>query len=110
MAIRAFGARSDLINASSIAKELMGSCDFSDDIDFVDCSSRNLLVSDGELTCSEQSHIEGMARKYLAYQYEHVEKTLQTMSGLLVMLSEKLVKKQVLVQREVKNVLELCDE
>lgn len=100
-----FGAKSDLINASNIAKELMGSCGFSDDIDFVDCASRNLLVPDEEPSQSEQAHIEGLARKYLAFQYEQVEKILQTTSGLLIELSEQLMRKQVLFQSDVKKVL-----
>lgn len=100
-----FGAKSDLINASNIAKELMSSCGFSDDIDFVDCASRNLLVPDEEPSQSEQAHIEGLARKYLAFQYEQVEKILQTTSGLLIELSEQLMRKQVLFQSDVKKVL-----
>ncbi|BBU68416.1 ATP-dependent zinc metalloprotease FtsH [Fluviibacter phosphoraccumulans] len=103
--IGTFGSRSDLINASAVAKELVGLCGFSDDIDFVDCTSKNLLVTEEDASPSEQSHVEGMARKYLAYQYEHVEKILQTTSGLLIQLSEELIKKQVLLQREVKQIL-----
>ena len=102
-----FGSKSDLINASNIAKELMGSGGFSDDIDFVDCASRNLLVPDEEPSQSEQEHIEGLARKYLAFQYEQVEKTLQTTAGLLIELSEQLMCKQVLFQSDVKNILTL---
>ena len=102
-----FGAKSDLINASNIAKELMGSCGFSDDIDFVDCASRNLLVHDDEPSQSEQARTEGLARKYLAYQYKQVEKILQTTSELLVELSEQLIRKQVLFQGDVKNILTL---
>lgn len=102
-----FGAKTDLINASNIAKELMGSCGFSEDIDFVDCASKNLLVPDGEPSQSEQVHIEGLARQYLAYQYERVEEIFQTTSGLLMELSEQLMRKQVLFQSDLKNILTL---
>lgn len=101
-----FGARSDLMTASSIAKELVGLCGFPVDIDEGGNCSGNLLVPDGEPTASEQAHIENQARKYLSVQYEHVEKTLMDNKQLLVALSDRLMEKQVIVQREVREILD----
>lgn len=103
--VGATGSSSDLINASSMALELMGSCGFSHEIDFVDCPSRNLLVVDEEPSQVEQARIEKMARKYLAYQFKKVEGILGVGAGPLMMLSDKLVKKQVILQREFRDIL-----
>ncbi len=103
--VGASGSNSDLINASSIALELMGACGFSHDIDFVDCSSRNLLVVDKESSQVEQSRIEKMARKYLGYQFKQVEGILGVGAGPLMMLSDMLMKKQVILQREFRDIL-----
>lgn len=103
--VGAYGSKSDLISASALAMDLVGSCGFSNDIDFVDCSSRNLLVLESDLSQTEQSRIEKMARKYLAYQYEKVEGLLGVGAGPLMMLSDNLIKKQVIFQREFEDVL-----
>lgn len=100
-----FGARSDLMTASSIAKELVGLCGFPVDIDEGGSFTSNLLVPDGEPTASEQAHIENQARKYLSNQYSYVEQILQVNRMLLVDLSERLMEKQVILHREVAELI-----
>lgn len=101
-----FGARSDLMTASNIAKELVGLCGFPVDIDEGGTFTSNLLVPDGEPTASEQAHIEAQARKYLAIQYDYVEQKLMENKRFLVALSNRLMEKQVIVQREVRETLD----
>ena len=101
----AFGSRTDLVNASAWAKELVGDCGFSEENDTGSMSGSNLLVADGELTASERAYIEAMARKYLQAQYGHVVSQLNENISLLHSIVERLMKDPVLFQDDILEVV-----
>ena len=101
----AFGSRTDLVNASAWAKELVGDCGFSEENDTGSMSGSNLLVADGELSASERAYIEVMARKYLQAQYEHVVSLLKENISLLHSIVERLMRDPVLFQDDIVEVV-----
>lgn len=101
----AFGSRTDLVNASAWAKELVGDCGFSEENDTGSMSGSNLLVADGELSASERAYIEAMARKYLQAQYGHVVSLLKENIDLLHSIVERLMKAPVLFQDDIVEIL-----
>lgn len=103
--VGSFGARADLVNASTWAKELVGACGFPEDIDTAPCISSNLLVNDEELSQSEQEHSETLAREYLKIQFEYVTKLLAENRSLMDLIVGKLMKNPVLFREDLLGVL-----
>ena len=103
--VGSFGARADLVNASTWAKELVGVCGFPEDIDTAPCISGNLLVTDDEPSASEQVHAETLAREYLKIQFEHVTRLIAENRSLLDLMVTKLMKEPVLLHEDLLEVL-----
>jgi len=101
--VGSFSARTDLVNASTWAKELVGACGFPADIDTASCVGSNLLVTDEEPTASEQAHVETLARQYLEAQFEYVTKLLVENRNLLDLIVAKLMKTPVLFHEDLLN-------
>lgn len=101
--VESFGARTDLVNASTWAKELVGACGFPADIDTTSCVGSNLLVTDEEPTASEQAHVETLARQYLKAQFEYVTTLLVANRSLLDFIVAKLMKTPVLFHEDLLN-------
>lgn len=99
-----FGARADLLNASTWAKELMGVCGIPYDIDESESIGGNLLVTDEEPSTSEQSHVEMLARKYLHHQFKKVTEIINKNRHLLDDMVSRLMLQPVLFQENIQEV------
>lgn len=96
-----WGARSDLLNASRIAKDLIGKAGFGTDYGEAHPHDVNLLVADDEFGVPEDIYAARNARTFLRNQYVETEKLLNANRGLLDHLTETLTDKRVLNQTEV---------
>lgn len=96
-----WGARSDLLNASRIAKDLIGKAGFGTDYGDENPHDVNLLVADDEFGVPEDIYAARNARTFLRNQYVETEKLLNANRGLLDHLTETLTDKRVLNQTEV---------
>ena len=105
--VGSFGARADLVNASTWAKELVGSYGFPEDIDTAPCISSNLLVTDEEPSPTEQAHVEVLARRYLCQQFTVVTKLINQNRLLLDCLVSRLIQQPVLFQENIQEVFRM---
>lgn len=96
-----WGARSDLLNASRIAKDLIGKAGFGTDYGDENPHDVNLLVADDEFGVPEDIYAARNARTFLRNQYVETEKLLNANRSLLNHLTETLTDKRVLNQTEV---------
>lgn len=103
--VGSFGARADLVNASTWAKELVGACGFPKDIDTAPCISSNLLVIDEEPSASEKVHAETLAREYLKIQFEHVTRLIAENRSILDLIVGKLMEKSVMFYEDLLDAL-----
>lgn len=99
-----FGARSDLLSAAAIAKEIVGLCGFPPDLNLHDHQDSNLLVIDESPTSSQIQHIENAVRLFLKNQYGLVKQTLEEEKELLLEVSDNLIKKMVLTQNDLLDI------
>ena len=104
--VSTFGARSDLRNATTWAKELVGICGFSAEPENPDTIRDNLAVIDDEASASEAAHIEAQARLLLKRQYEAVEQMILHHRPLLDAITNKLLEKRVMNQVELNQLWE----
>ena len=100
-----FGARSDLRNATTWAKELMGLCGFSPEQENPDAIRDNLAVIDDDPSASEAAHIEVQTRLFLKRQYEAVELMILNNRTLLDLITQELLDKRVLNQADLDGLM-----
>lgn len=93
-----FAARTDLRNATTWAKELVGKYGFSAEQENSDAICDNLAVIDNEVSASEAAHIEQQTRVFLKRQYEAVEAILIKHRRLLDLITRNLLEQHVLNQ------------
>jgi ATP-dependent Zn protease len=96
-----WGARSDLLNASRIAKDIIGKAGFGTDYGDEHPHDVNLLVSDDEFGVPEDIYASRNARTFLKNQYLEIENLLKQNRGLLEHLAHTLTTKKVLNETEV---------
>lgn len=96
-----WGARSDLLNASRIAKDLIGKAGFCTNYSNNNPHDVNLLVADDEFGVPEDIYASRNARNFLKNQYIETEKLLMENRGMLDHLAKTLIEKRVLNQTEV---------
>lgn len=100
-----WGARSDLLNASRIAKDLVGKAGFCTHYDSKHPHEVNLLVSDEEFGVPEDIYAVRNARAFLKDQYIEIESLLKQNKGLLNHVAQILIQRKVLTQREILNTI-----
>lgn len=100
-----FGARTDLVNASEWAKDLMGKCGFSATYGTSKPHDVNLAVFDDEPTPSEATRMEDQARVFLAEQYVIVENMIRDNAALFDAIKAALLEKRILTQSCLKKIL-----
>lgn len=100
-----WGARSDLLNASRIAKDLIGKAGFGTGYGEAHPHDVNLLVADDEFGVPEDIYAARNARTFLRNQYVETEKLLRENLGLLNYVTQFLVDRKVLTQSEVLQVV-----
>ncbi len=103
--VSSFGARSDLINATGLAKDLMGKCGFAQAYQNNNPYCLNLAVYDDEPTASEAAYIENQVRFFLTHQYEFVEKLIRNNTDLFNAVKDALLEKRVLTQADLRQIL-----
>ena len=103
--VSTYGARSDLIDATNWAKELMGKCGFAQAYRHNNPYCLNLAVVDDEATPSQAAHIENQVRFYLTHQYEIVEKQIRDNIELFNAIKDRLLEKRVLTQADLQQIL-----
>ncbi len=108
--VSTFGARSDLRNATSWAKELVGICGFSAEQENPDAIRDNLAVIDDEPSASEAAHIEFQTRLLLKRQYEAVERMILRNRPLLDAITNALLEHRILNQVELTKLWELSQQ
>ena len=96
-----WGARSDLLNASRIAKDLIGKAGFGTDYGEEHPDDVNLLVADDEFGVPEDIYAARNARTFLRNQYIETENLLNKNRGLLDYVSQALIEKKVLNNSEI---------
>lgn len=99
-----FGARSDLRNATTWAKELMGLCGFSPEQENPEAVRDNLAVIDDEASASEAAHIEVQTRLFLKRQYEAVALTILDNKAFLDAITHALLERRVLNQNQLAEI------
>lgn len=107
--VSSMGARSDLVTASNIAKDLVGRLGFSADHNNDNPDALNLLVFDDEPSLSETAHIEQEARRLLAKQYTVVTNLIRENQPLFQAIQDILLQKRVLTQTDLHLLLTLSD-
>ena len=95
-----FTARSDLRNATTWAKELVGMYGFSAEQEIPSTIRDNLAVIDDEATDSEAAHIENQTRILLKRQYEAVELMVLSNRQLLDEITDALLNQRILNQAD----------
>lgn len=103
--VSSMGARSDLVTASNIAKDLVGRLGFSADHDNDHPDALNLLVFDDEPSLSEMAHIEKEARRLLVKQYGIVTKLIRDNQPLFESIQQTLMAKRVLTQSDLHRIM-----
>jgi uncharacterized protein YkvS len=96
--VNAWGSESDLLFATFRAKQLMGNCGFSPDCENDIALHNNLAIFEDNPTPSEAQHIEALSRQFLATQYEAVLEMINSNKNLLKLITDQLLRKQVLYQ------------
>lgn len=105
--VSSIGARSDLVNASYWAKDLIGRCGFTADHGEADGHTLNLLVFDEEPTPSEAQYIESAARSFLAKQYAVAERLIRENQPLFHAIKDALLEKLVLTQADLREIAKM---
>lgn len=100
-----WGARSDLLNASRIAKDLVGKAGFCANYDSEHPHEVNLLVSDEEFGVPEDIYAARNARTFLKNQYIETETILKQNMDLLSHVAQVLIQRKVLTQLEILNTI-----
>jgi hypothetical protein len=98
--IATWGSRSDLVDATLWAKEIIGMCGFPADLDAGGKITNNLAVISGDGTVSEHAHIESQVRIFLASQYEAISAMLGAHRKLLNRIVENLLAERILGQSD----------
>lgn len=99
-----FAARTDLINATTWAKELVGLYGFSAEQENPDKIRDNLAVLESDASASEAAHIEAQTRLFLKRQYEAVETMILENKVFLDAITHALLEKRVLNQSDMSAV------
>lgn len=105
-----FAARTDLINATTWAKELVGLYGFAAEQENPDAIRDNLAVIDNEASASEAAHIEAQTRLFLKRQYEAVELMILRNRPLLDNITDALLDRRVMNQTELRKLWEERDQ
>ncbi len=100
-----WGARSDLLNASRIAKDLIGKAGFCTNYSNDNPHDVNLLVADDEFGVPEDIYAARNARAFLKNQYIETETLLKENLGLLNHVTQILIARKVLTQSEILEVV-----
>ncbi|QWE07902.1 hypothetical protein [Polynucleobacter ibericus] len=103
--ISAWGPRSDLVNATRNAKKLIAICGFSSNMECRESNTENLAVIDEDASPAEDAYVVKKVRQLLAQEYKVVRSIIEANQSLAIKIQKELLKKTVLSQAELKNLL-----
>jgi hypothetical protein len=107
--IGAWGPRSDLVNATKGAKKLIAICGFSSNMEDREFNMENLAVIDEDASPAEDAYVVKKVRRLLSREYAIVRELLESNRPTLIAIKAALLKKMVLNQVELKEIIELAN-
>ena len=98
-------AKGDLRHATNLAKDLVGRCGISPTLEDNLTAGSNLLIRSSDTSDVEKSRIENDARVFLSRQYDAVCEMLKSNLGKIEVIAQHLLKKNVLTQGDLMNIM-----